>query len=83
MTINQSAMQELGQAHKLYLLTPPQIHKVYQSRLSLYNQELIIQFFQSEVSSLLRREPLKEYVKEFIINFFIFLINFIFFIGDY
>lgn len=60
MTINQSAMQELGQAHKLYLLTPPQIHKVYQSRLSLYNQELIIQFFQSEVSSLLRREPLKE-----------------------
>ena len=60
MVTTQSALQELSQARKLFLLTPEQIHKVHVNILALYNQELIVQFFQSELSSLLRGEQLKE-----------------------
>lgn len=60
MANTQTTLVEVNQIQKTYILTPPEIHKVYELRQSLENQEIMIQFFQAEFSDLLRGNTMKE-----------------------
>eukprot|EP00339_Tiarina_fusa_P004809 CAMPEP_0117014910 /NCGR_PEP_ID=MMETSP0472-20121206/12007_1 /TAXON_ID=693140 ORGANISM="Tiarina fusus, Strain LIS" /NCGR_SAMPLE_ID=MMETSP0472 /ASSEMBLY_ACC=CAM_ASM_000603 /LENGTH=511 /DNA_ID=CAMNT_0004718585 /DNA_START=14 /DNA_END=1546 /DNA_ORIENTATION=+ len=59
MKATHTAMSELEAAHKTYIFTPLDIHKMEIFILALTNQEITIQFFQSELSDLLQGNVLK------------------------
>ena len=59
METTHNALTELFDAQKTYILTPLDIHKMQELTTALTNQEITIQFFQSELSELLRGNPLK------------------------